>query len=42
MSLEDFVAVWLRPETTVSNILAPREAEEVTRWLVSLNNPTSP
>ncbi|CAG0928921.1 hypothetical protein TFLX_01156 [Thermoflexales bacterium] len=37
MSLKDFVAVWLRPETTVSNILAPREAEEVTRWLVSIN-----
>ena len=41
--LEDFVAVWLSPETTVSNILAPRgEAEEVTRWLVSLNPATSP
>jgi hypothetical protein len=37
MPLKDFVAVWLRPETTVSNILAPREAEEVTRWLVSIN-----
>ncbi len=42
MPLKDFVAVWLRPETTVSNILAPREAEEVTRWLVSLNNTTPP
>jgi hypothetical protein len=42
MSLEDFVAVWLRPETTVSNILAPREVEEVTRWMVAINNTTPP
>jgi hypothetical protein len=42
MSLDDFVAVWLRPETTVSNILAPREAEEVTRWLVSIRRTTVP
>lgn len=40
LSLEDFVAVWLRPETTVSDILAPREAEDVTRWFVSIQ-PTS-
>jgi hypothetical protein len=40
--LEDFVTVWLRPETTVSNILAPREAEEVTRWMVSIKNTTPP
>jgi hypothetical protein len=38
VSFDDFVAVWLRPETTVSNILAPREAEEVTRWLVSIKH----
>jgi len=41
-SLDDFVAVWLRPETTVSNILAPREAEEVTRWMVGISNTTPP
>jgi hypothetical protein len=42
MSLKDFVAVWLRPETTVSNILAPREAEEVTRWLLSIKPAPTP
>ncbi len=42
MSLEDFVAVWLRPETTASDILAPREAEEVSRWMVSINGTTPP
>lgn len=42
LSLEDFVAVWLRPETTASNILAPREAEEVTRWLVSIKRTAGP
>jgi hypothetical protein len=40
--LADFVAAWLRPETTASIILAPREAENVTRWSVALNNPTAP
>ncbi|MBI5566614.1 MAG: hypothetical protein HY870_17060 [Chloroflexi bacterium] len=39
VSLNDFVAVWLRPETTAS--LAPRQAEEVTRWLVSVKPQTS-
>ncbi len=42
VSLKDFVDVWLRPEITASDILAPREAEAVTRWLVSINNPNSP
>ncbi len=42
VSLTDFVAVWLRPETTASEILAPRQAEEVTRWLVSLKPQTPP
>jgi hypothetical protein len=37
VSLKGFVGVWLRPETTVSNIFAPWEAEEVTRWMVSLD-----
>ncbi len=41
ISLENFVTTWLRPETTVSDILAPREAENVTRWSVSIK-PTSP
>jgi len=34
--------VWLRPETTVSNILASRDVEEVTRWLVSIKHTTVP
>ncbi len=34
---QDFVAAWLRPETTASDILVPRAAEEVTRWMVSIN-----
>jgi hypothetical protein len=40
--LADFVAAWLRPETTASMALASREAEDVTRWSVALNNPTVP
>jgi hypothetical protein len=42
LPLADFVAAWLRPETTASIILAPREAEHVTRWSVTLNNSTAP
>jgi hypothetical protein len=40
--LADFVAAWLRPETTASIILASREAENVTRWFVALTNSTAP
>ncbi len=42
LSLEDFVAVWLQPETTVSDILAPHSAEGVTRWMVDMSRTPSP
>ena len=42
LSLKDFVAVWLRPETTVSDIHTPRDAEGVTRWMVSITGTTPP
>jgi len=42
LSLDDFSATWNRPETTASIILDPQNAEDVTRWIVSIDGALVP
>ncbi len=40
--LRDFLGVWHTPETTVSDILDPKHAENVTRWAVVIDGALIP
>lgn len=38
LSLDSFLATWIRAETTVSLIPDPQKAEDVTRWMVTVDS----